>query len=1096
MSFDSFPPRKSTPVRCIPKHINMANARDNIPSPPGLPIIGNILDVQNEVPIYGLERLIDIHGPIIKLNLLGNERIFVGSAELVEELCDEKRFWKTPGDGLASLSKNSRKKSAAGLFTAPSEENLDWQQAHRTLMPAFGPLSIQSMFGEMHDIASQLVLKWARMGPSYRIPVTSDFTRLTLDTIALCAMDYRFNSFYQDELHPFVQAMNSNLSASSDRLKVGAMVRKLMPWDKTVEDVKKNGQYMQEVAHELVKIRRENPTEKRDLLNAMINNADPKTGEFMSDELISANMITFLIAGHETTSGLLSFAMVNLLKNPAAYFKAQQEVDTVLGRGKMTAEHLKDLKYIDAILRETLRLTPTAPAFSRSIRNTNPNDTEELLGGKYAIRREDKVLCVIGKAQRDPKVYGDDANEFKPERMLDENFQRLPKGAWKPFGNGVRACIGRAFAWQEAQMALALILQSFNFTLDDPGYELKVKQTLTIKPEGFYMRATLREGLTATSLQDLLTSSSEDVHASVEEGIRRTDSGLGTGKPLTIAYGSNTGTCQALAQKLSVEARKHGYSADVKEMNAVVDILPKGQPTVIITPSYEGEPADNADQFVAWLETSTASSSLDGAEFAVFGCGHSDWHNTFHRIPRLVDELLEKHGGKRIAPLGLTDAAKGDIYSDFESWADNDLWSAIAPNSTGELETDAGLEVEISTQDRSSYLRQDVQIGNVAESRKLTVEGEPEKRHLEIQLPQGMTYETGDYLAILPLNPMENVTRAMKHFKVPRDATITIKPGSATFLPTGVPLSVQDLLRGFVELSLPASRKDLQACLTATQDPVEKATLSIFAEKEGYAEVVQQRVSLLDLCCKYASIDLSFSSFISMLAPLRPRHYSISSSPLHDDRRCTVTFGVIDEPAKSGIGRYVGVSSNYLASLEPGDEILVSVRATNKFFHLPADLETPIIMIGAGSGIAPFRGFIQERAIQMEAGRKIGPTLMFMGCRSETADRLYADEIDAWTKMGAVDVRYAFSRDAKKSEDCKYVQDRVVKNREDLLCLWRDGAKLFLCGSPDVSSGVAEASKLILLESQQERGETMTEEQANDWFRARRNERFVVDVFT
>ena len=907
-------------------------------------------------------------------------------------------------------------------------------------------------------------------------------------------MDYRFNSFYQDELHPFVKAMNNSLSASSDRLKIGPMIRKMMPWDKTAEKLQEDRLYMGKVAQDLVKTRRDNPTEKHDLLNAMIKNKDPKTGELMSDGLISANMITFLIAGHETTSGLLSFAMLYLLKNPATYFAARDEVDKVLGRGKMTVEHLKDLHYINAVLRETLRLSPTAPAFARSIRNDNPNDVEPLLGGKYAIRRDDKVLCLITKAQRDPKVYGEDANEFKPERMLEDNFQRLPKGAWKPFGNGVRACIGRAFAWQEAQMALALLLQSFNFTLDDPSYELKVKQTLTIKPDGFYMRATLRDGLTATSLQNLLTSSSEDVHSSVQEGIRRTDSALGTGKPLTIIYGSNTGTCQALAQKLSVEARKYGYSADVKEMNAAVDALPKGQPNVVITASYEGEPPDNADQFVAWLE-SGASSSLEGVDYAVFGCGHSDWKGTFHRIPNLVDQLLEKNGGKRLAPRGLTDAAKGDIYSDFDNWADHVFWPSFAPDSSGDQAMSTDLEVEMSTQNRSSYLRQDVQVAAVTDTRKLTADGQPEKRHLGIRLPSGMTYETGDYLAVLPLNPQENVSRAMKHFKISQDATITIKAGSATFLPTGVSISVADLLRGFVELSLPVTKKDLQACLEATKDPVEKAILDIFTEKEGFSEIVDQRVSLLDLCCKYPSIDLSFSTFISMLPPLRPRHYSISSSPLQDPTTCTITYGVIDEIAKSGIGRYIGVASTYLSALKPGDEILVSVRATNKFFHLPADLECPIMMIGGGSGIAPFRGFIQERATQITAGRKVGPALMFMGCRSETDDRLYADEVDAWVEMGALDVRYTFSKEPEKSNGCKYVQERLVKDKEDVLRMWREGAKFFICGSPALSTGVSEVSKLLLLESQQDRGQKMTEEQADEWFRARRNERFVVDVF-
>lgn len=132
----------------------MADPRSNIPSPPGLPIIGNLLNVQNEVPVKGLENVIDRYGPIVKLNFLGRERITIASAELLEELCDEKRFWKTPGDGLASLSRSSGSGKASvashsGLFSAPSEDDMDWQQAHRNLMPAFGPISIQTMFGEM-----------------------------------------------------------------------------------------------------------------------------------------------------------------------------------------------------------------------------------------------------------------------------------------------------------------------------------------------------------------------------------------------------------------------------------------------------------------------------------------------------------------------------------------------------------------------------------------------------------------------------------------------------------------------------------------------------------------------------------------------------------------------------------------------------------------------------------------------------------------------------------------------------------------------------------------------------------------------------------
>jgi cytochrome P450/NADPH-cytochrome P450 reductase len=147
----------------------------------------------------------------------------------------------------------------------------------------------------MHDIASQLVLKWARQGPEHRILATDDFSRLTLDTIALCAMDYRFNSFYQEDMHPFVKSMNNVLNERNQASQLSGMIKRLMPSHN--EQVKKDAQYQKTVSRELVQHRRDHPTEKKDLLNALINGKDPKTGASMRDELITTNMQTFLIAG-------------------------------------------------------------------------------------------------------------------------------------------------------------------------------------------------------------------------------------------------------------------------------------------------------------------------------------------------------------------------------------------------------------------------------------------------------------------------------------------------------------------------------------------------------------------------------------------------------------------------------------------------------------------------------------------------------------------------------------------------------------------------------------------------------------------------------
>ena len=775
---------------------------EQIPGPPGYPIVGNFFDVRNEVPINGVCELAEKYGPIFKITTFGSEMVVVSSAKLLEELCDEKRFHKVIGAGLDRLNGDGPQ----GLFRSRSEADPDWGQAHRVLTPAFGPLSIQDMFDEMHDIATQLILKWARKGPEYRIPVTEDFTRLTLDTIALCAMDYRFNSFYQDELHPFVKAMNNTLGAASNTPSLLTMMWNVSTGRKQ-KSLMEDRNFMKETGNRIVKYLREHPIEKKDLLNAMINGKDPKTGESMRDELITANMVNFLVAGHETTSGLLSFTFARLLKSPEAYRNAQAEVDNVIGQGQMKVEHLKQLPYLNAVLREALRLQPTAPAFTRSLRPDNDEVCPSL--GGYAINHQSKILALLPQCHRDPEVYGEDADEFKPERMLEENFKKLPKAAWKPFGTGVRACIGRPFAWQEALLVLALILQSFDVKLDDPGYELRVKQTLTIKPKDLYMRASPRKGMDATALQRVMMADLGKTSVNNEATQEPTPRNSQDLKELLVLYGSNSGTCQTLAQRLAVDAERYGYRGEIMDMDSGIDTIQQRSLAIIITASYEGEPPDNAAHFVHWL--TSQSPHLGSLEYSVFGCGHSDWASTFQKIPTTVDTKLQEAGAKRIVDRGLADAARGDIFSDFDAWADSHLWPALKKNQGPSLDSDSGprgLSVEMYQDDRAKVLRQDVKEGKVEVVRVLTAEGVPEKRHLDVLLPSGMVYQPGDYLAVLPLNPEVSVQRVMERYGIPWDSTMVIKSSSVpTTLPRDTPISVKALLEGYVELGQPATKK-------------------------------------------------------------------------------------------------------------------------------------------------------------------------------------------------------------------------------------------------------------------------------------------------
>jgi cytochrome P450/NADPH-cytochrome P450 reductase len=222
---------------------------------------------------------------------------------------------------------------------------------------------------------------------------------------------------------------------------------------------------------------------------------------------------------------------------------------------------------------------------------------------------------------------------------------------------------------------------------------------------------------------------------------------------------------------------------------------------------------------------------------------------------------------------------------------------------------------------------------------------------------------------------------------------------------------------------------------------------------------------------------------------------SISSSPLADPSKVTLTYSLLEQPSLSGQGSHFGVATHFLSSLTTGERFHVAVRQS-KAFHLPSDAEnTPLIFICVGSGLAPFRGFIQERAAMIAAGRKVAPALLFYGCRSPDMDDLYADELERWEKLGAVEIRKAYSRATDKSFGCKYVQHRMSHDREDLYKMWDQGAKVFVCGSRDVGKAVEAVCVQLVKERGSAGGAEVTEERAQAWWDKQRNERYLTDVF-
>jgi cytochrome P450/NADPH-cytochrome P450 reductase len=194
----------------------------------------------------------------------------------MDEVCDERRFTKV----IAAVLKQARNGMHDGLGTAHGPEESNWGIAHRMLAPHFTPIAIESMFDDMHDIAAQLVLKWARYGPEHDIEVTDDFTRLTLDAIALSAMDCRFNSFYRESMHPFINALATFLSTNAERAKRSDVLQPFCVFENykywsSIEELRMTG-------HAVINERKMYPSKKKDMLDTMLYGVDSETGEQMT----------------------------------------------------------------------------------------------------------------------------------------------------------------------------------------------------------------------------------------------------------------------------------------------------------------------------------------------------------------------------------------------------------------------------------------------------------------------------------------------------------------------------------------------------------------------------------------------------------------------------------------------------------------------------------------------------------------------------------------------------------------------------------------------------------------------------------------------
>lgn len=447
-----------------------------IPHPPRrVPVLGDIFAVRATSPVITTMAAAEKLGPIFQLKVLNRVLTIVTGAELATELNDEKRFRKHVHDHIRSL----RSLVHDGLFTAYNYEP-NWSKAHNILGPAFTQSAMRSYHQTMLGAIRELIAQWDEHCDGTPVEITADMNKVTLETIGRAGFGYNFRAFHRSEPDPFVTTMiRALMFAQREALAPHGPVTRLI-LSRSLRRQEADIKYLTDVVDEVIRARRAAPDDTADdLLALMMSAVDPESGERLDEANIRDQVLTFLVAGHETSSSALSFALYFLSQNPDIANEARAEVYDMWPAGTdpdPTFEQIPRLRCIRRVLDESLRLWPTVPAYSREARE------DTVLGNGFPMKAGEAVLILLPQVHRDP-VWGEDPHRFDPDRFLPENSRKRPAHVYKPFGTGLRSCIGRQFALHEAGMVLALLLHRYDLH-PEPGYTLKVKELLTLKPDG------------------------------------------------------------------------------------------------------------------------------------------------------------------------------------------------------------------------------------------------------------------------------------------------------------------------------------------------------------------------------------------------------------------------------------------------------------------------------------------------------------------------------------------------------------------------------------------------------------------------------------
>ncbi|WP_099023562.1 bifunctional cytochrome P450/NADPH--P450 reductase [Mycolicibacterium palauense] len=1037
---------------------------DDVPSADGpLPDRGLLAGRPSALPV---DLLGELHGPLFYADYSGARKLYACSAELVEELCDEDRFAKNLTQSLARI----RPLAGDGLFTSFYGEP-NWKRAHDVLLPGFSYAGLRNYHSAMLDINCQLIDRWDASAGHRPVDVSTDLQKLAMDTVALAGFGARFNSYDVEGLAPIPTSFTHALNEVVTRGTTPEFTAELNTLHAYFDD--------------LVAAHQSGDADGVDDLLFTMLARDANGAPVLEPDNVKNQIMTFLIAGQLTTSELMPNALYHLVHNPAALARARAEVDEVFGTDDdylPTYDDIGKFDYLRRVINETLRLSPPVLGFDRMALS------DTVIGGKYPIRRGEAVTVLTGALHRQPQ-WGDNVELFDPDRFSPERSEGRPASVFKPFGTGARSCIGRQFALHEATMAIARLVHRYRL-IDSRHYVLQFDSAQSRRPVGFELDLVRRTPDERRARGTTAAAAAPQVPAAPVSAVK-------AGTTLAVLHGSNLGTCRALAAQLAEEATDKGCRASVAPLDDAAGGLPEADVTLIVASSYNGQPTDDARAFLTWL--SGPEAAVQGAPyFAVLGVGDHNWTDTYQAVPKRIDERLTELGATALVPRASADTS-GDLAGTVEEFS-SALWAALSqhygdPNAVPTSDADEPLyELQpiLGPVTAAIDTRFAVTPMTVLENTELVSEeafGQA-KRYVRIALPEGVEYQTGDHLTVLADNPPELVDTVIGLLEIEPDLRLSINPrrSSRRAIALDREVSVRELLSHFVELRKPASRSQLKRLAAANPCTPERQRLEELAAAEE-----PTALSPLECLLEFPACDVDGAELLELLDPMTPRHYSIATSSRLSPQVVGLVISVLDAPARSGYGPFQGVASNYLAGIGAGDCIRARVDQARQAFRSGADPTRNVILVSAGTGVAPFCGFLLDRLAAKQAGEPIAPALCFFGVRDPDIDYIFREEFERGEQLGVVRMRPAFSR--APQDGVRYVQDRIAADGDEVWDLLGDPAKdtyVYVCGDGAKMAPAVRRAFLDIYRAHTGAGE----DDAGAWLNALvESDRYVEDVW-